>query len=158
MEHKVLSDIHELLSFDEIIITGGEPMLIPNEVALFIYKLRCELMYAGKIYIYSALYNQDLRFEYQDLFKLINGLHYTIHAGATDQEVMELKQLSEMLPRQKDLSFRLAIDNRLYKKYDFSNINFSDWSVVRKLKWQANCKLPDDEKLFIYDLKEAIAE
>ncbi len=151
-DHKWLNDINELLAYDEIIITGGEPMLISNEVVIFVHELRRNLMYTGKIYIYTALYNQSLRFEYLDLFNYINGLHYTIHAEAEDQEVMELKQLSEILPRQRGLSFRLAIDNRLYKRFDFSNIDFSAWSVIRKLQWQVNCKLPEDEKLFIYEL------
>lgn len=152
---EVLDCIYSLLKYDEVIITGGEPMLISSEVALFIHELRRELGYAGKIYIYTALYNKGLFAEYRDLFKYINGLHYTIHHEATDQEVMELKLLSEMLPRKSDLSFRLSIDSRLFERYDFSNIDFSAWSVIRKMKWQANCKLPDNEKLFIYDLKES---
>lgn len=31
--YKVLTDINELLAYEEIIITGGEPMLISNAVA-----------------------------------------------------------------------------------------------------------------------------
>jgi hypothetical protein len=154
LEHEVIDDIESLLSFDEIIITGGEPMLILNEVILFINELRVIHGYSGKIYVYSALYNDALRAEYLDLFKYINGIHFTIHAEATDQEVMELKQLSEILPRRSGLTFRLSIDERLYDRYDFSNIDLSTWSVVRKMKWLVNCKLPADEKLLIYELKQ----
>jgi organic radical activating enzyme len=152
MQHKVLNDVHDLLTYDEIIITGGEPMLIPDKITLFVRVLRRKLEYEGKIYIYTALFNKDLFSEYKYLFNFINGIHYTVHYESTDQEVMELKLLSQMLKHQHDISSRLAIDSRLYERYDFSNIDFSAWSVVRKLKWQINCKLPEDERLFIYEL------
>jgi hypothetical protein len=148
-----VSSIKELLAFDEIIITGGEPMLIPNELALFLHNLRRNHGYTGKIYLYTALYNKKLQPEYMDLMNYINGIHFTIHYEAADQEIMELKQLSELLQKIRDSSFRLSIDTRLYEKYDFYNIDLSAWSVVRRMKWLDNCQLPDDEKLLIYELK-----
>jgi len=155
LQHEVLDNIRDLLSYEEIIITGGEPMLIPDKVILFAHVLRRRLNYEGKIYMYTALFKKDLWTEYRDLFTYINGIHFTIHDGASDQDVMELKLLSERLPQQSGISFRLDIDTRLYERYDFSNINFSAWSVVRRLKWLDNCKLPEEEKLFIFDLKGA---
>jgi len=149
-----LDNIDPLLFYDEIILTGGEPMLISNQVAIFLHDLRRNHVYFGKIYLYTALYNRKLELEYMDLFNYIDGLHYTVHYESTDQEVAELKLLSEMLPRKSKISFRLSIDNRLYEKYDFSNIDLSGWSIVRKLKWLDECQLPENEKLFLYDLTE----
>lgn len=153
-QHEKLNDIKELLKYDEIIITGGEPMLIPRKVKDFIYKLRNELKYNGKIYFYSALYNKRLDGFYDKILDFVDGLHYTVHYEAKDKEIIELKQLSEsiMLKIKDNKSLRLAIDSRLYDKYDFSNINFSKWSVVRKMKWLVNTPLPEREKLFLYEL------
>lgn len=157
LDHKVLTDIHDLLKYEEIIITGGEPMLITNELICFVDRLRFFLRYSGKIYIYTALYNRRLLSGYWYLLQKIDGIHFTIHHEATDQEVQELKQLSHVLAdlNNGDKSFRLSIDSRLFDRYDFSNIDFSGWSVVRRMKWQVNCMLPEDEELLIYELKES---
>ena len=151
-QHNVLNNIDDLLTYDEILITGGEPMLIPMKVRNFIKLLREGKDYKGKIYLYTALYEKHLNKYYEEILDMINGLHFTVHNEATDKEIMQLKQLSESYLPLDDKSCRLAIDSRLYDKYDFSNIDFSPWSVVRKLKWLVNCPLPEKEKLFLYKL------
>lgn len=153
-EHEILTNINDLLSYDEIIITGGEPMLIPEKIIEFIKNLK-NINYLGKIYMYSALYNLKLSHYYSRILMVIDGLQFTVHSEAKDQEIIELKQLSEseFLNRLSEFkSLRLAIDSRLYDKYDFSNIDFSNWSVVRKMQWRINVPLPQNEKLFIYEL------
>jgi hypothetical protein len=147
-----LNDINSLLSYEEIMITGGEPMLIAQSVFLFLMELRRHFQYNGKIYIYSALFNERLTQTFSQIMAMADGLHYTLHYEATDQEVIELKLLTRLLPKLGDRSFRLSIDNRLYQRYDFSNIDLSAWSVIRKLQWQDNCQLPPGERLFIYRL------
>jgi MoaA/NifB/PqqE/SkfB family radical SAM enzyme len=147
-----VSSVTDLLKYEEIIITGGEPMLIAEKVLHFVESLREEHCYSGKIYLYTALYNTYLHRFYDNLFRYIDGLHFSIHAEAGDQEIIELKEFSGLLPKSGRLSLRLIIDRRLYGRYDFSNIDFSKWSVVRKLKWQKVCRLPENEKLLIYEL------
>ena len=152
-QHKILTDINDLLSYDEIIITGGEPILLCGMLINYLYYLRGK--YKKLIFLYSALYNNEQ--EYIDILRVVSGLHFTLHNEAKDKEIDELKKLSSLLLKYKDiykhLSLRLAIDNRLYDKYDFSNINFSGWSVVRKMKWLVNAPLPKDEELFVFDLE-----
>lgn len=151
--------IEQLLGYKEIIITGGEPMLIPDKLFLLLDSLRNKKQYLGKIYLYTALFNNDLRSVYRQIFQYINGIHFTLHYEATDREVQELKLLSETMPTltrtlsaYHQYSNRLSIDNRLYSKFDFSNINFSVWDVIRKLQWQDNCQVPNDEKLVMFEL------
>ncbi len=147
-----LDDINSLLEFEEIIITGGEPMLIASEVYLFLSDLRKRLLYPGKIYIYTALFNELLIEDYSRIMDFADGLTYTLHYEATDQEVTWLAFLSKLLPCMADRVYRLSIDSRLYNRYDFSNIDLSAWSVIRKIQWQDNCQLPPGERLFIYQL------
>ncbi|TCL39978.1 4Fe-4S single cluster protein [Anaerospora hongkongensis] len=154
-----LSSIDQLLQYDEVIISGGEPMLIPEKVIEFCQTLR-GMNYSGLIYMYSALYNHTLREVYVELLRrstggfkaLLNGLHFTVHNEAGDKEINELKQLSKFLQIFSDRQLRLAIDGRLYERYDFSNIDFSAWDVVRKLQWKDDCPLPIGEELFLYKL------
>ncbi|MDF2499327.1 MAG: 4Fe-4S single cluster domain [Anaerosporomusa subterranea] len=155
----ILPSIDQLLQYDEVIISGGEPMLIPGKVMEFCQTLR-QMEYTGQIYMYSALYNHTLREEYVGLLRrtgvgikpLLNGLHFTVHNEAGDREINELKQLSKFLQIFSDKQLRLAIDGRLYERFDFSNIEFSAWDVVRKLQWKDDCPLPSGEELFIYNL------
>jgi organic radical activating enzyme len=154
--HQVAENLDEILKADEIMITGGEPMLLPIKVFEFIKMLRYHRQYKGKIYLYSAYYPSTDREKEHFWYcaDLCDGVHFTLHAEATDRDVADLKRLSEDLGEwdKKHRSFRLAIDKRLYEKFDFSNIDFTFWDVVRKLVWMTDCPLPKDEKLFLYDL------
>lgn len=147
-----LKDDHVLLSFKEIMVTGGEPMLIPDKIIQFLHSLREIQKYTGKIYIYTALYNKGLFDAYSWASKYVDRINFTMHNNSTDQDVRNLKLLSAAIQKLPSAAFRLSIDSRLYERYDFCNIDFSYWSVVRKMKWQDNCKLPEGEKLFIYEL------
>lgn len=156
-QHKILTNPNDLLTYDKIMITGGEPMLIPEKVIEFINWL-IDKDYKGKIYLYTALYNNKLRRFYGRILSMIDGFQFTVHNEATDKEIDELKQLSESYflngerNRSWSKSYRLAIDERLYDRYDFSNIDFKNWTVVRKMKWLTNAPLPKGEELFIYEL------
>lgn len=152
-QHKILTNPDDLLTYDTIMITGGEPMLIPEKVIEFLNWL-IDKEYKGRIYLYTALYNNKLSRFYSKILSIIDGFQFTVHNEATVKEIIELKQLSEsyLLEGQRDKSFRLNIDERLYSRYDFSNINFRNWTVVRKMKWLVNCPLPEGEELFVYEL------
>jgi hypothetical protein len=153
--HKVITDVRDLLSYDEIMITGGEPMLIPGEVIHLLIELREHFKYQKPIYLYTAYYNHSTLFGYyRQIFRYLDGLQYTVHNEATDREIIELRQMSDLvrLFGNGNSSLRLSIDSRLYDRYDFSNIDFSGWSVVRKMKWMLNCPLPKGEELIIYNL------
>ncbi len=150
---KLISNPNDLLDYKEIIITGGEPCKIPKNILEFVQRLN-DVKYNGKVYLYSALYNNELRDFYKVIFRYIHGLHYTVHYESTDADIVALKQLSEVLIQYCPdyISLRLSIDSRLYDKYDFSNINFNGWSVVRKLQWKEHCPLPPGEELLLYFL------
>lgn len=142
-----LEDLHKLLEYEEVMITGGEPALVPQKVEHIIDFLQGNA-YKGKIYLYSAYFNDPDWFG--SILPCIHGFHFTLHNEAGDLEVRQLKRLSECgILDYSTASNRLAIDSRLYEKYDFSNIDFSRWDVVRKLKWIVDCPLPDKEELLI---------
>lgn len=149
-EIDVLEDKNALLPYKEIMITGGEPMLVPFRVIRFLEVLRDYQKYTGKIYIYTALYHEGLTEVYSRLSKYVNGINFTLHDNSTDQDIRNLKLLSDII--HKFTSVSLRIDSRLYERYDFSNIDFTPWEVIRKMKWQESCSLPENERLFIYEL------
>ena len=64
-----------------------------------------------------------------------------------------LKNLSNSgILQNKDFSSRLIIDKRVYDRYDLSNINFSRWSIIRKLEWKEEYDLAVNEDLLVYEL------
>jgi hypothetical protein len=158
-ERQSLKNLDDLLDYDEIMITGGEPMLIADKVLTLIQYLR-DKDYKGKVYLYSAYYDKEWLDEhfprkFTRILRSIDGFQFTVHNEATDKEITQLKQLCDHYALKEEnqrLSLRLSIDARLYERYDFSNIDFSSWGVVRKLKWLDNCPLPKGEQLFIYNL------
>lgn len=148
---RVLDNLNELLNYNEVMITGGEPILCPDKIFEIIRFLN-KNNFKGKIYLYSAKYSQKV---YYELLQKIDGLHYTLHAEATDRDVSDLKELCNLITHSvfygssSETSFRLAIDKILYDRYDFSNIDFSGWHVIRKMEWKVDCPLPENEELLI---------
>jgi len=138
--------INELLMYKELIITGGEPVLISEKVMDFISRLR-ELGYIGKIFLYTAAFD-GYNLYHHAVLKQVDGITFTIHAEATDRDIISLKALSKQSILDKsNYSSRLIIDNRVYDHYDFSNIDLKKWDVIRKLQWKDECKPAENEIL-----------
>jgi organic radical activating enzyme len=143
---KKIDDIHELIGYEEIILTGGEPMTIEGSLLKFIIDLK-DNGYCGKIYLYTAYWNNRNKI-HGSILGLVDGITYTIHAEANDEDIKSLKSISDI----EDLSYsnfssRLIIDNRVYDRYDLSNIDLTNWDVIRKLQWKDECKPAANEEL-----------
>lgn len=147
-----ITSLKQVLDYDEILITGGDPALYPQKMYNMLERLIKLYNYKGKVYLYtsSVMSNSHL----SDIIWLIDGFQHTVHYEANDFDIMELSRLSNFLVEynSKRHSFRLAIDKRLYERYDFGNIDLSGWSIIRKLVWQEHCPLPKGEELFYFDM------
>lgn len=143
---KKIEDIRELLGYEEIILTGGEPMLLKSKLLEFISGLKAR-EYNGKIYIYTAFFDAWNEHDRKAL-SMVDGITYTIHAEANDSDINLLKRLSclSILGFQ-NFSSRLIIDSRVYDRYDFSNIDLTNWDVIRKLQWKDYCPPAPNEEL-----------
>jgi hypothetical protein len=141
-----IEDIRELLGFEEIILTGGEPTLLGLMLNGFVYSLK-DLGYKGKIFLYTAtvdIYSPSI----MRLLRDIDGITYTIHAEANDGDIKLLKSLSSLsILGYVNFSSRLIIDSRVFEKYDLSNINLNNWDVIRKLQWKDYCPPAENEEL-----------
>lgn len=139
--------IEELRQYEEIVITGGEPMLLKDKLYNFISDLK-KNMPKAKIYLYTSYWDDSQLSKYT--IGMLSGISFTIHNESTDKDIIALKNLSRYIDR--FLSTRLFIDNRLYDKYDFSNINFDRWDVIRKLQWKKECEPAHHEELLYFPL------
>lgn len=149
-EYRTVHTDEELMKYQEIVITGGEPMLIPGKVLEFINRI-WDKGYRGKMYMYSSFWNG--KGISKEILKELDGLTFTLHAECTDEDIIALKNLSNCgILQNKDFGSRLIIDKMVYDRYDLSNVNFSRWSVIRKSEWKETCSPTPNEDLLVYEL------
>lgn len=144
---KEISSPKELKEYEEIVITGVEPFLDPGTLKQFIKDLRRQNRNA-KIFLYTDCLNAD---EHDNVIRLLDGMTVTIHAECTDDDIRDLKYMSENLYGE-PLDLRLFVDKRVYERYDLRNIKLSTWDVVRKQEWKEKCNPADNEDLLYFPL------
>ena len=78
---KHVASVAKLYDYDQIIITGGEPMLYPGYVVDFARHLKR----LGKTaYLYTALYHPKIK----EILPIIDGVQYTLHAPLPPGETL----------------------------------------------------------------------
>ena len=123
--------------YDEILITGGEPM-IRNARVKFIIKSIREQNKSVRIYLYSVLPNFHLwRLLH---YKLLDGITITLH----DQEDVKYFLLFDrnFSLEGTDASLRVNIFKGI--KIDTDSL-MSNWIVKDDIEWIKDCPLPTDE-------------
>jgi len=139
---------------DEIMITGGEPMLYPEKTQRIAGELR-DRYPSSRLYLYSSLYHDNL----ENIIPTLDGFHYTIHEGAKERDLTLLDRLQGLLQRHKedwsDKSFRLYVDDRVDLPVRivpnvWSQVRISKWLTEQELLKQQPDGLPAKEKLYIY--------
>ena len=142
---KVVTELCDLSHYDEVMITGGEPMLMPDLTLSVTRQLRIKSS-TQKIYLYSALWTHRM----VELLPYVDGIHYTIHAAATQTDMTLLELFREMIVGWEGKSFRVCIDEGIPDKYpqaQLGDVNVKVWKPVDE------CKVPEGETLLIYKPK-----
>lgn len=148
----------DLLKYKEIVISGGEPMIIGDQVVELIHRLK-DSGYKGMIWIYTS----DLRIgRWPDkaVLREVNGITYTLHYEYTQNDISNLKRLSSYLLKidTTNMHNQLIIDLRLINEFDWEDIipkmGIDSWDCIRWLNLKDE-KLPEmsDKELLFYDLQ-----
>ena len=143
-----IDNFNTLMEYDEVCITGGEPMLDCERTYNIISRLSCA-GFSGRIYLYTALFNPQIA----RLFKWLDGIHYTLHYPANRKDFAGLKKFQRLLRKYHKnphkISCRLYIDPRVQKSIA---IIYHLWSDIRHNYWipEGKCPLPEHETLYIY--------
>jgi organic radical activating enzyme len=155
---KPLNNVKQLKGFDLIMITGGEPMLTPDRVVRLANIFR-KVAPNSQIYLYTALNHNS-----SDMSKVIDsvdGIQYTLHAEANDQDVAEFYAFQELAKKwASNKSFRLFVDDKM-KGANQLKIVPSVWKRVEVGRWKSEDELkniqpgglPSQEELFILSSK-----
>ena len=134
--------VADLKDYDQVLITGGEPMLYPAQVLKLIRQLRSQRTAAEqKVFLYTALYTPELR----QLVPELDGVHFTLHYPLKRGDVQGFYMFQDHIGYlDKGKSFRLYIEPRITKSI---TIVPNVWSRLEVKPWLTECSLPDGETL-----------
>lgn len=123
--------------YDEIILTGGEPMLMPNKVRMLVNTIRKQTRDETKIYMYTAK-TDNLQGALSVLY-FLDGMTVTIHDIG---DWTPFGKFNSRLPVKCDKSLRLNVFKtcRLRNYYMFDK-----WKVKDDVEWLKDCPLPPNE-------------
>ena len=139
---KEIDNIDEVSDFDEILLTGGEPMLFPEKLIKIIEQIRKNSFAA--IYLYSAKYTAKMK----EIIELVDGIHFTLHSDTSPMDVVDFHTFQSLLSMYPRKSFRLYLNHDIHLPvtvYPYL------WKRVEVKPWltESECKLPENETLFI---------
>lgn len=133
--------LEHVREYDQIILTGGEPMLNVKLLISLIAKIR-ELNPTVEIIVYTALYKDNLA-DLLTITYLVDGLTLTIHEKSDLHDFLLFDMLLDYsgMPKRK---LRLNV----FKDATQWNINVPRWKVKSNIEWIEDCPLPENETIF----------
>jgi hypothetical protein len=121
--------------YDEVILTGGEPMLYPPLISLTVNRIRQQTK--APIYLYTASCLEP--YILLRVLDSIEGLTLTLH---TKKDVEPFKDFNAHILRGADSkSLRLNV----FRGVSLKGLDLSKWEVKKNIVWIKNCPLPKDE-------------
>ena len=148
----------ELKNYDEIIIAGGEPMLISERCVEMVHRLRFQ-GYQGKIYLNTADASKVGQYWGADmLIDEVDGIIFTVHYSSKKDrlksDLRSLRKLDKFL-KSKDRTGKtdtLIMDSRVYNSEYAGSLK--GWSEIRSEEIKAcKCVIPEGEECVYYDLE-----
>lgn len=110
----------ELKTYDEIIITGGEPLLSKHihKTLGLIFKIRNNFP-EKTIYLYTTKWKFDPT--HSIILENVDGVHFTLHAPVQSEDLRALEAFQRMLKyaNKKKGSYRLYVDPDIDKEIAF---------------------------------------
>lgn len=128
--------INALATYDELIITGGEPMLFKDELIAFIKSIRAVNSIAP-IYVYTALITSISDLE--DVAAFVDGFSVTLHSVEDVEKFVDLglnkHTFNNKVMRLNDFTFSKAY------------LNLTGNWIYREKVWLKDCPIPEFETL-----------
>lgn len=132
----VLPECTDYSGYDEIILTGGEPLLHPDLVYRTIHEIHAQT--EALIYLYTAKVNEPSVFI--KTLNIVDGITLTLHSRK-DVELFKVLNgllLQTQLPNK---SLRLNV----FSGISLTGTDLSLWTVKKNIKWIKDCPLPVEE-------------
>jgi len=133
-----LPKVDTFKGFSEILLTGGEPMLDPVQLAYIIGTARGSAHPATRLYLYTANVLDTLTTV--SILGMIDGVTLTLHSEDDVSPFYRLQELIKLTPELQKKSLRLNI----FKEVKTPNI-LPFWKARHNIEWIKDCPLPDGE-------------
>jgi len=131
-------------NYDEYILTGGEPLIDIGRIIDIAWHLKNEHP-RSEIYLYTTLFSMH---SMDELMKYIDGITYSVHVPFLSSDRYHFMNMQNFANRHPNKSFRLWIDQHVN---GYLEIRPADWDRITVAPMLKDCKLPEDEQLFILE-------
>jgi len=135
----------ELEGYDDIVITGGEPLSVPHIVEDIVNHLHSP---DRTIYLYTSGFSEKGALIYHKL----DGITLTIHKEVIMpiwRSVLTAWESTIEEEKLEDVNNRLFIDSRLMNKLTFKPGVWDEVKLIRMLNPEL-CSIPENEDFFIF--------
>lgn len=134
----------EHFNYKEVMITGGEPLLFPEEVTLLSDAIkngnRLACNHKVSVFIYTALADNIIT-----ILPHVDGVVYTPHSDKDIESFLGLNRIIGLFPESvKNKSLRLNLFANM-KKLIPQYTDLSHWQV-KDMIWVKDCPVPSDEE------------
>lgn len=129
--------LDDLTQYNEVSITGGEPMLVNNNILIEFVKLLHTM--GKKVYLYTAVATVDTI----DLgiYSFLDGITLTLH---DNEDVEKFILANQRCLERKNSLRKLSLVLKYFKGIQLPDVDLSMWKV-RETEWIENCLLPKGE-------------
>ena len=130
--------LNDMAQYDQIILTGGEPMIFPETLMATIRSIR-QAAPNSQIILYTAWV--VAAFTAIDVLDMVDGMTVTLHEP---DDVQYFEDFSSFIPlwMRRNRSLRLNIFDGVPMPEEQY---LSDWRVKSSIQWIENCPLPKNE-------------
>lgn len=139
-----LEECYSYAGYDEILLTGGEPLMFPNAVCVVIDQIR--RVHSGPIYVYTA--KTDPVDEVLKVLDKADGLCVSLHAPSDVVKFADLQAAFGSCGLPNGKSLRLNV----FHTADISRCDVRGWVVKDQIEWLDPCPLPAGEVMMKSEL------
>ena len=129
------------LDYNEVMITGGEPLLFPTRVTQLANGMRHLCGATTKFYVYTSVAKVPI---FLHVLNDVDGIVLTPH---TESDVMSFVRLNNELLAHPELTYNKSLRLCLFpdvKEQIPAFVDFSMWKV-KDIVWKKDCPLPEGE-------------
>ena len=130
----------DFTGYDEIILTGGEPMLYPERILKVVDLIRS--VTEVPIFVYTAKCDHPITF--LNILSVVDGVTLTLHNKEDVLSFLSLMWEMRNTTRWNVLSKSLRLN--IFKEVEFNfKADFHPWVIKNGIQWIKDCPLPSNE-------------
>lgn len=142
--------LDEIRGFDEVMITGGEPLLKPEATEAILDVLRRNNPDAS-FYLYTAWCPSGHNAVLESILGKLDGIQYTLHTNSREMDIERFARMQILIGGRRwggdagPFSARLYIVPGMWQSFE---LRPDYWDRIEKKPWVEDCPLPEGETLF----------